>query len=196
MLPSPARELPEGPQWSYEGKYDGWRAVAYLQENEVRLLSRTGNDFTEKCPSIVKETPLAFPDVNLVLDGEIVVTDEQGLQARSRLQQRHQNPIFVVFDLLEVNGDPIVDFSLAERRENLEVFMNDSYFPSRLSIDESGRSSRHLQISEVFHERDVVFEAVKHLDMEGVVAKDVRSKYRGGRSRSWLKSVRHDYRHR
>ena len=177
MLASLSKELVSGPEWIYEEKYDGIRAVAYRDGERVRLLSRTGQDLTAGSPLIV-EALRALPDDDLVLDGELVVFDEDGV-SRFQLLQRRKDPrlrvVYVVFDCLRSRGRDLLGQPLDDRRKRvLELIPARSgpLMPSR-RLPRSG-------------ERALATAQAK--SWEGIIAKIATSPYEPGvRSRLWLK---------
>jgi len=182
--PLPARDE----EWAYEVKWDGIRAVAYVDGGRVRALSRTDKDITAKFPELreVGEQLGARP---AVLDGELVALGPDGRPSFGQLQQRlhlsgsaeisrraRQVPVsYVVFDVLHLDGQPMLDLSYDERRQRLE------------SLALSGPS---LATGDSF--RDVsgadVLAAAQERGLEGIVAKRRDSPYRAGRrSGEWVK---------
>jgi bifunctional non-homologous end joining protein LigD len=177
MLASLSKDLVTGPEWVYEEKYDGIRAVAYRDGERVRLLSRTGQDLTAGSPAIV-EALRALPDDDLVLDGEFVVFDKEGV-SRFQLLQRRKDPrlrvVYVVFDCLRSRGRDLLGKPLEERRKRVLELI-----PAR-----SGplMPSRRLSPS---GERAIATARAKSWD--GIIAKIATSPYEAGvRSRAWLK---------
>ena len=126
QLAKPAKALPKGEGWAYEPKWDGFRALAFVDGGEVYIQSRTGRPLTRYFPE------LAFPDGRYVLDGEIVVFDDQGRQDFDALGQRvhpaesrirmlaERTPArFIAFDLLSLDDDVLLELPQAERRDRL-----------------------------------------------------------------------------
>src|SRR5215212_1651997 len=118
--------LPEGDGWAYEPKWDGFRAVAFIDGGEVFLQSRNGKPLRRYFPE------LTFPDGRYVLDGEIVIFGEGGTQLFDALGQRihpaksridrlaEETPSrFIAFDLLARDDDVLLDLPFAERRARL-----------------------------------------------------------------------------
>src|SRR5258705_196738 len=122
MLASLSKETVSGPEWVYEEKYDGIRAVAYRDGDRVRLLSRTGQDLTAGFPAIVGAIR-NLPDPDFVLDGELVVFDESGVSRFQLLQRRGidrgTRTLYVVFDCLRSKGRDLLRRPLEERRGRL-----------------------------------------------------------------------------
>ena len=177
MLATLVRTLPEGPEWEYELKLDGYRLEAIKNGEKVRLYSRRGNDFTKKfarigaCVSKIKEA-------SFVLDGEVVAVDKQGRPSFQMLQNRSSLPagwslVYYAFDLLHLNGQDLKGRPLKERRALLERVAGNSGV--LLSQSLPGTLSQIMQ-------------AVKQHGLEGVIAKRLDSKYQPGqRSKLWLK---------
>ncbi len=113
--------LPEGPEWTYEIKLDGYRALAFKKAGKVHLRSRNDNDFNARYPGIVKAlAPL--PD-DTVIDGEVVALDDDGRPSFNTLQNYGSAgaPLhFYVFDLLVLEGRDVTKETLETRRRLLE----------------------------------------------------------------------------
>ncbi len=170
------KEVPRGDDWLFEVKWDGYRAISYVTGSEVEMRSRRGNDFTEKFERVAKEIPKALKTPDCVLDGEVCALDEAGRASFSEMQQlKPSTPlVYYVFDLLEVDGKPIVDLPVEERRARLEKLLD--------------RRNRTVRLSEFFDDGDALYEAAKDQGLEGIVAKRAGSAYAvGKRSRDWLK---------
>jgi bifunctional non-homologous end joining protein LigD len=174
--------------WAYEFKWDGVRALAWVDGGRARAESRAGNDLTRSFPEL-REMAEAIGSDQVLLDGEIVVLEESGGQSFSRLQHRMHltgpkdvaravadNPAtFVIFDLLHVNGRSLLSMSYDDRRSELEGL---------------GVGGPRWAVTPSFvdqHGPDVLNSAVG-LGMEGVVAKRRSSPYRpGSRNGDWIK---------
>jgi bifunctional non-homologous end joining protein LigD len=122
-----ATELPRPfnrPGWVYEEKYDGWRMVAEKAGSQVTLTSRNGLDHTKRFPELVKAVE-GLDAPSLVLDGEIAIFDSQLISRFEWLRARPKHevatpPIYVVFDLLKLDGEDLRTQPLRERRQALE----------------------------------------------------------------------------
>jgi ATP-dependent DNA ligase len=127
QLAKTAKTLPEGEGWVYEPKWDGFRALAFVDGGEVELQSRSGKSLTRYFPE------LTFPEGRYVLDGEVVLFGADGQPdfdalgnrihpAESRINMlAEQTPTrFVAFDLLAVDDDVLLELPQAERRDRLE----------------------------------------------------------------------------
>jgi bifunctional non-homologous end joining protein LigD len=175
MLATLAAEVPHGDDWLYEVKWDGYRAISYLERGAATLLSRKDNDLTGRFPQIAKALG-ALPDC--VLDGEVCALDEQGRSSFSAMQQGSGPLVYYVFDLLEEEGQPLVDRPLTERRDRLERVLREA--PAA------------IRLSETFEDGDALLEAARESGLEGIIAKRASSPYREGkRSREWLKIKTH-----
>ncbi len=177
MLATLAHEIPTGPQWVFEEKYDGIRAVTVRRGGRVRLYSRTLQDLTEGFPEIVRDLE-SLAGGDLVLDGEIVALDRRGVSRFQLLQRRGVGRValrYAIFDLLEHLGDDLLSEPLGERRARLGRILPDrrgNLLPSR-RVSRDGKRA---------------YATAKAKGWEGVIAKDERSRYRPGvRSRDWLK---------
>ena len=177
---------PRGDDWLFEIKWDGVRAIAYVDHEEVRLVSRNGL----RCERQYPELATIHHQVaarQAVLDGEIAVLDQKGASRFHLIQPRIANTdpnavahlarstpvVYFVFDALYVDGYDLRNVALSERRKVLE------------SLVAPGPS---LRISEVFPGAgEDLLEAARALDLEGVVAKRAGSAYESRRSREWLK---------
>ena len=178
MLATLVRTLPEGPEWEYELKLDGYRLQAIKDGYQVRLYSRRGNDFTKKFAPIAARVSKIEAAASFILDGEAVSVDAQGKPSFQMLQNRGSLPpgwslVYYAFDLLHLNGKDLKNSPLGERRALLEKLIVNSGVLLAGSLP--GTLSQIIQ-------------AVKEHGLEGVVAKRLDSKYRAGeRSNHWLK---------
>ena len=174
------------PGWVFEPKMDGIRAVAFIRNGQVRLVSRNGLDLTRSYPTVVNE--LSAYNRDLVLDGEIVALDESGRPSFQLLQQRSglsratdvkvaeaSNPaFFYVFDIVHLDNKNLDAVPLHQRKALLK---------QTLVAAEHIRAIDGLEIDGF-----TAFQACVASGMEGLVAKRVDSRYEPGRrSKSWLK---------
>jgi DNA ligase D-like protein (predicted ligase) len=170
-------KLPEGPDWEYEIKFDGYRALGIKSASRVRLMSRNGNDFSARFPSIAKALS-KLPDESVV-DGEIVALDETGRPSFNVLQNYNHaaTPLqFYAFDLLYLAGKNLRDRPLDERRELLRA----KVMP---------RMQGPVLFSETLDATAAdIIAAVKKQGLEGVIVKRRDSRYEPGRrSGAWVK---------
>lgn len=134
MEAEPARNLPTGPQWQYEPKWDGFRCLAFRDGNRVDLESKSGKPLTRYFPELVSSLA-ALRASKFVLDGEIVIPVDGNLSFDDLLMRIHpaasrvaklsnETPcLFIVFDLLvDGDGKQLIQLPLSERRKALEIF--------------------------------------------------------------------------
>ena len=173
----------DDPQWLYELKWDGYRAIVTIdRDGNVGIASRNGNDFTKKFPELTALAE-AFNERPIVVDGEIVVLDEKGRPSFSALQERldrfgrsapQKAPVtYVAFDLLYGNGRDLRTEPLEKRKAALEAIVT-GRGPVMFSKHVVGTG---IQLFALAHERG----------LEGIVAKRRDSTYQERRSRDWLK---------
>ena len=181
-------ELPVGDGWVYELKWDGMRAVAFIADDEVRFQTTNLLDCTNSFPELAGLGGAFGSYESLVLDGEIVAFDDEGVPSFGRIQQRmhvsdpaeaarrsHQVPVmYVVFDVLEINGTSTMSLRFSDRRRLLE------------GIVEPGRA---WQLSTLYEdEPEKLLEIVAERGIEGLMAKRIDSTYQPGkRASAWCK---------
>ncbi len=177
MLAKLTAHLPTDPSWLYELKLDGYRVLVMKKRGVVTLFSRRGNNLNTWVPNIARA--FSFLPDNTLVDGELVVLDENGKPSFTALQNSRFTPdelYFYVFDLVALHGKDVRKLSLLERRSLLErhalVGMRDP-----------------VRLSPVFKESAAeLVAAAKRAGLEGVIAKRVDSRYESGeRSGAWLK---------
>ncbi|MGH3130635.1 MAG: DNA polymerase ligase N-terminal domain-containing protein, partial [Gaiellaceae bacterium] len=180
MLASLAKEVPRGDDWLFEVKWDGYRALVTIRGGEVGLTSRNGNDLTGRFAEVARAVEKAVRTPDCVLDAEVCALDERGRASFSAMQTgRSHGLALYVFDVLEVEGEPLVDLPLTERRKRLERLVD--------------RRSRTVRLSEAFDDGEALLAAAKEQGLEGVIAKRAGSRYLPGkRSRDWLKIKTHE----
>ena len=180
MLATLTEALPSGPEWLFEVKWDGYRALGYIRAGNVKLVSRNGNELTERFAAIATALAKAAKSPDCVVDGEVCALDENGRPSFSAMQQgKPGTPIvYEVFDVLELDGEAVVDRPLTERRELLEGLLD--------------RRVTSVQLSGAFDDGEALFTAAKEQHLEGVMAKKAASRYaEGRRTRDWLKIKTH-----
>src|SRR5262249_21618405 len=119
--PEEERNLPRGDGWEFEIKWDGYRIVTRVAGGNAELPTRKDQDYTQPFASIGRELERALKTPDCVVDGEVCALDEEGRPSFSAMQQAKPGTpiVYYVFDLLEVEGEPIVDLPLSERRARL-----------------------------------------------------------------------------
>jgi bifunctional non-homologous end joining protein LigD len=180
MLATLAETLPTGGDWVYEVKWDGYRALGYVRAGEARLMSRNGNDLTERFGDLAKSLGKAARSPDCVVDGEVCALDANGRPSFSAMQQGKPGTplVYEVFDVLEIDGVPVMDLPLLERRERLEALLD--------------KRQRTVQVSGFFDDGEALFAAAQEQGLEGVMAKRPGSRYtEGKRTRDWLKVKTH-----
>jgi bifunctional non-homologous end joining protein LigD len=186
MLATSIAKAFDDPDWLFEIKWDGYRAIAFVADGKVRLVSRSQNDLTAQFPELGSLSE--FVDAKrAILDGEIVALDDGGrpsfslMQQRTgfqpgkhRLQRREGVPVlYYAFDLLYLDG-----FDL--RRVALEL--------RKQALQERIKAGAVIHFSDHYAEKGLdLFEAAKQRGLEGIVAKKRSSIYEEQRTRDWLK---------
>ena len=186
MLATPVAKAFDDPGWLFEIKWDGYRAIAFVGDGRVRLVSRNQNDLTAQFPEL-KSLPQFVKAQRAILDGEIVALDGEGRPSFSLMQQRtgfqpgkRRLPrregvpvIYYAFDLLYLDALDLRRVALDERKQLLQ---------------ERIVAGGVIQFSDHYAEKGLeLFEAAKQRGLEGIVAKKRRSAYEEKRSAHWLK---------
>jgi bifunctional non-homologous end joining protein LigD len=171
--------VPEGEDWLYELKYDGHRILAYLEGNNAQLITRNGNDDTNRFQDIADSLIDWAAGRAMVLDGEMVITDAEGKTDFQALQSYMRNPegknlTYIVFDLLALDGVDLRGHRLIDRKETLEALMKAS--PENLYY------SQHIRGKG----KESLLAACK-ADLKGIVGKKADSVYSGTRNGDWIK---------
>jgi bifunctional non-homologous end joining protein LigD len=170
--------------WIYEEKIDGYRMVARKSDGAMRLISRQGKDFTRRFPELVRAIGGLRPKT-FTLDGEVAVFDKDLVSRFEWLRGRPKDepathPVYICFDVLELDGRDLRPKPLRERRRVLERFVSNHamVFPAR-RLAPNGFKAWEEAVSRGY---------------EGIVAKDPESPYVAGRTLKWLKVKQKDYR--
>jgi bifunctional non-homologous end joining protein LigD len=165
----------DDPDWVFETKWDGFRAIAVAGPGRASLYSRNGNDLSRKYPSIC--AALAAIKHETVLDGELVALDQAGRSRFQLLQNAEREPtrlVYCVFDLLYCDGKDLRGKTLLERKAELARILP--------------KSPLLLYSSHVVGEGIKAFNKAKRAKEEGVMAKLANGRYHSGvRTREWLK---------
>jgi bifunctional non-homologous end joining protein LigD len=173
-------KVPTSRNWLHEIKFDGYRMQARIAGGEVTLKTRTGLDWTKRFPTIAAASQrLAAHDV--ILDGEIVSGNEQGVSDFSALQDdlksgRHDRMVYYVFDLLHFDGADLTGEPLTARRKALEKLV--------------GKLPRNgvIRFSEAFDDGPALLGSADKIGLEGVLSKQRDAAYHSGRSGDWVKT--------
>jgi bifunctional non-homologous end joining protein LigD len=164
----------DSPAWLFEIKHDGFRALAFCDRGEVRLVSRNGNVF-KSFPSLAEDLGLVLRRTRAVLDGEIVCLDSRGRSQFNELLYRRGEPYFYAFDLVWYDGRDLRHVALHERKAELQTLIPAS-------------AARLLYCDHVEQRGcDLYSLACKH-DLEGIVAKHKSGLYLCDESNTtWVK---------
>jgi bifunctional non-homologous end joining protein LigD len=191
MLATTIDEAFDAPDWLFEIKWDGYRAVAFLENGKLRLVSRNQNELTPRYPEL-KDLPKFVHAKTAVLDGEVVALDDEGRASFSLMQQRtgfrpggrrgavnaDVPVLYYAFDLLYLDGYDWRKVPLEERKKKLK---------SLLMTGEHVRYSDHYE-----KQGKALFEMARAKGLEGILAKKRDSIYQERRSSEWLKiKIRH-----
>ncbi|RWO88465.1 DNA ligase D [Mesorhizobium sp.] len=171
---------PSGERWLHEIKFDGYRLQARIEAGRVKLLTRSGLDWTKKFGKAVVSALADIPIGTALIDGELVVETSAGASDFSALQAdlsegRSDRFRFYVFDLLHLDGYDLREVALIKRKELLEKII--------------GSNSGIISYSGHFEEDGaLVLRHACRLSLEGIVSKLRDAPYRAGRSKNWVKS--------
>jgi bifunctional non-homologous end joining protein LigD len=174
-------QAPDGPGWVHEVKFDGYRIQARLDHGKVRLLTRKGLDWTDKFPNVAQAVE-KLPATTALIDGEIVIEDENGVSSFSGLQAalksgERKRFVYYVFDLLHLEGRDLTDEPLIERKRLLADLL------ARAKALGPIRLSEHFET-----EGSRVHRRACEMALEGIVSKRKDAPYRSGRSETFIKS--------
>ncbi|OIV41135.1 DNA ligase D [Flavobacterium johnsoniae] len=178
MLANTTEKPFDDEEWIFENKYDGYRTIAVVNADKIELFSRNKISFDTSFKPIADE--LKKIDHTVVLDGEVVVENEAGKADFQMLQNYLKTGIgnlkYYVFDLLNLDGNPVTELSLLDRKELLKILFN------------------KYQFSNIFYSEHTIgngiaqFEQAQKNKSEGIIAKKAESSYAvAGRSSNWLK---------
>ena len=123
MLATPAERLPARGRWLHEVKWDGYRVIARLEGGEASLTSRRGVDLGSRFAAVARALPHALRTSDCVVDGELCMLDPQGRPSFSLMQRGEGAPAYYLFDLLELEREPLIELPLEERRERLSELL-------------------------------------------------------------------------
>jgi len=164
------------PGWIYEVKWDGYRAISYLKQNETKIYSRNNLEFSQFSSICHALSKLAF---SAILDGEIVALKKDGTADFGALQNwkntKDATLIYYVFDILWLEGHSLLSLTLTDRRKILEEVLP--------------KDHENIKISAAYSTSGIdFFDAAKRMKLEGIIAKRADSFYSSdSRSREWLK---------
>lgn len=192
MLATSVEKPFDSPEWLFEIKWDGYRAVAFIEDGQLRLVSRNQNDLTAQYGDL-EDIPKFVAAKSAILDGEIIALDESGRSSFSLMQQRTGfrdrkrrfapqadiSVLYYAFDLVYLDGYDLHRVALDSRKQMLASIVQQ---PNDL-----------IRISEHFvGEGKKLFDAARKQGLEGIIAKQRTGAYEEKRSRDWLKiKIRH-----
>ncbi|MTV50278.1 hypothetical protein GJ688_14985 [Heliobacillus mobilis] len=189
MEPVIAPEPFDDPDYLFQIKWDGIRALAYVQEKGIRLFNRKGREITKQYPEITG-ADILLPGEKGIVDGELIVLDETGKPSfplvlrRDRMQTAgsilrgvQQYPVqFMVFDLLDLNDESLLEKPLDDRLDMLSTHLVTG---QKISLTESYQE-----------EGNIFFQGIQDLGLEGMVAKEKQSSYISGKKHSAWKKIK------
>ncbi len=172
-------KIPEEDEWLYEMKYDGYRIVAFLENQSVRLMTRNGSDYQKRFSSVALSLTKWAAGREMILDGEMVITNSSGRTDFQALQHytydsESQKLTYIVFDLLSLDGVDLRNCVLMERKNMLEALMKDAPYNIYYSRYVRGKGEES-------------FAAACGIGMEGIVGKKIDSVYSGTSNGDWIK---------
>ncbi len=188
-------------EWVFEVKWDGVRAILFLHKTKgiSKIVSRNGKTITHRYPEIIEVVKSSSAIIinckeSIILDGEIVVLNKEGRPDFQSHQRRmnvdsikdieklsHKMPAtYYLFDILYIDGRNLQSLSFLERRKNLSDVIVQTM---------KNNNNNRIRISDFVDERGIdIFQRIKSMDLEGIIAKNKYSKYiQGARSTNWLK---------
>jgi len=177
---------PEGDGWLHELKYDGYRLLARVEQGQVRLFTRSGNDWTEKFPSIVRALS-KLPFENGWIDGEAAALKEDGTTSFEALQNAlsegsDKGLVYIVFDMLHYNGYDLTGLALSERK-----LLAATLLKSQKADPAVLRFSQHIE-----GKGQAFFDNACSFGTEGIVSKRKDGAYVQGRGKDWVKIKCHE----
>ncbi|CCV10321.1 DNA ligase D [Mesorhizobium sp. STM 4661] len=176
------RDAPAGEEWLHEVKFDGYRMQAQLAGTEVRLLTRTGLDWTGKFGGEIVAELGRLKCTDAIIDGEIVVLADSGVSSFALLQadlstRRTNRFLYYVFDLMRLDGEDLRAEPLVERKQALQELLGKQ--PDNPAV----RFSDHFA-----EPGKVMLQHACRMGLEGIVSKRADAPYRSGRGLTWVKS--------
>ncbi|HEY8963512.1 MAG TPA: non-homologous end-joining DNA ligase [Alphaproteobacteria bacterium] len=179
--PTESKKVPPSGDWIYEVKNDGYRGQLHVNGDDVRVYTRTGNDWTHRFP-VIAAALKNLSVQSIIMDGELAVINKEGTSDFQRMQravgatsEEGKNLTYHAFDLLYLNGEDLRSLPLIERKKRLKAFLD-------------SQNSDRLFYLEHYDERgQELFDQACKLNMEGIVAKRKDAPYESIRTENWLK---------
>jgi bifunctional non-homologous end joining protein LigD len=166
------------PDWLFELKWDGFRALAFIERGECRLVSKNGNAF-KSFLSLSRVLPKEIRAKSAILDGEIVCLDKDGKSQFTDLMFHRGEPRFYAFDILQCDGQDQRFLQLVDRKQKLKTVM-----------PRHGESLLH--VDHLVRDGEILFSFAQTMDMEGIVAKRKHDPYLPD-TESWFKIRNREY---
>ncbi len=182
QLASETTEPVKGDGWLHEIKFDGYRTIAMVSGGKVKLLTRTGIDWTDRY-GVLADAFAALPVKEAILDGEIVVVDESGISHFADLQQAlgeraGDRLTFFSFDLMYLDGYDLTKVALSDRKDLLKTLLAAVVSPSSA-----------IQFSDsIAGEGQVLYDHATEIGLEGIISKRADATYLQARSKTWVKT--------
>lgn len=178
QLATLVNKIPAESHWLYEVKFDGYRLLGFIKENQVKLMTRGENDWTDKFPEIAASLKRLNLN-NAIVDGELVAIDKDNKSNFQLLQnsisEKTSVPLYYyIFDIVYLNNFDLTNVELLERKAILKNILK--------NLPDNIRFSDHL-----VGDGNEIFAHACELKLEGIMAKDAHGKYLQKRSKSWLK---------
>jgi len=175
--------VPREGEWIHEIKYDGYRALCEIRDGEARLLTRSGQDWTDRFLPVAGEAA-KLPARQAILDGEVVVLQPDGTSSFQALQNalsenRQNDLVYFAFDLLYLDGYDLRQAPLLERKRALTALLADRLLANQKSAIRMGD---HISGDGVEFYRHAC-----NFALEGIVSKRADAPYRSGRGKDWVK---------
>lgn len=202
MLLTEAIEPPNGEEWFYEAKYDGFRCIIQWTEEEPILISRNGNVLNQLFPEIIAYCKDLYKKIKaylpLTFDGELVFlmnnykSEFSIVQQRGRMQNKeviaaHAKSFpchYVVFDLLQFKGESQANRYLKTRKQQLTTLFTKLKLPTTINYEDN----RRLQAIDVFEDTSAIWHLITTYNGEGLIAKKKTSKWQENvRTNQWMK---------
>ena len=179
MLPTLSKAPFSNPDWIFEPKWDGYRAICLVENGRVRFASKNRKSVTQRFPELQRIRKSIKADT-AILDGEIVALDRKGVPCfaglRSGKVANECSIVFYAFDLLNLNGDDLSQKPVVERKAILKRIL-----PKQ-------KTGRVRYTEHIVGDGEDLFRELEKRKLEGMVAKRPDSVYVGGPTRAWLKT--------
>ena len=174
QLSKPVDEAPSGPEWVHELRFDGYRIAARIDHGEVQLLTQSGQDWTDKCPSLVEALEW-LPVETAYIDGVLRPGTSEGVNGLKLSPSGPAAPVYHAFDLMELDGAPVHRLLLAERKRRLAAILERP--PAGVAFSEH-----------VWNDGAPMLSAARRQGLAGIVSKRSDAAYASGANGLWVES--------